>query len=97
MSGPQSVEIVVLLSGSLSAEFDLTHVCFIDVPGKTQETDFPDPPDERYTAKKSPSCIISSHYLSLHQSSCAVKHSSFCGMDSLASNAAQPLSNASSN
>lgn len=42
MSWPQSVEIVVLLSGSLSAEFDLTHVGFIDVPGKKDETDFPD-------------------------------------------------------
>lgn len=43
MSWPQSVEIVVLLSGSLSAEFDLTHVGFIDVPGQTHETEFPDP------------------------------------------------------
>lgn len=42
MSWPQSLEIVLLLSGSLSAEFDLTHVGFIDVPGKTHETDFPD-------------------------------------------------------
>lgn len=43
MSRAQSVEIVALLSGSLSAEFDLTHVGFIDVPGKKDETDFPDP------------------------------------------------------
>lgn len=43
MSWPQSVEIVVLLSGSLSAEFDLTHVGFIDVPGEKLETDFADP------------------------------------------------------
>lgn len=42
MSWPQSLEIVLLLSGSLSAEFDLTHVGFIDVPGKKHETDFPD-------------------------------------------------------
>lgn len=33
---------MLLLSGSLSAEFDLTHVGFIDVPGKKHETDFPD-------------------------------------------------------
>lgn len=37
MSCPQSVEIAVLLSGSLSAELDLTHVSFIDVPGKKPE------------------------------------------------------------
>lgn len=42
MSWPQSLEIVLLLSGSLSAEFDLTHLGFIDVPGKKHETDFPD-------------------------------------------------------
>lgn len=43
MSWTQSVEIVVLLSGSLSAEFDLSHVGFIDVPGEKYETDFPRP------------------------------------------------------
>lgn len=42
MSWPQSVEIVVLLSGSLSAEFDVSHVGFIDVPREKQETDSPD-------------------------------------------------------
>lgn len=42
MSWPQSVEILVFLSGSLSAEFDLTHVDVIDVSGKKYETDFPD-------------------------------------------------------
>lgn len=33
---------MVLLSGSFSAEFDLTHVGVIDVPGKKHNADFPD-------------------------------------------------------
>lgn len=84
----------MLLSGSLSAEFDLTHVCFIDVPGKKYETDFTRPFDERYAASNVHLVLFHLFYLSLNQLSYKIKKSSFWKTTLLVFNTTQTLSSA---
>lgn len=79
----------MLLSGGSSAEFDSTHVSFIDVPGKRHGTDFPD------FLMKDILSILNYFILSALKSVVStVKQSRFCKTNSLVSNATQSLSSA---
>lgn len=69
----------------------MSYVGFIDVPGKTHKTDFPHSL-MKDILPKCLSCIISSNYLTLSQSSQKVKQPGVCDSNLIVSNAVQTVS-----